>query len=135
MHPFTTLLIYSLYASSFHMDDSTVSHGLPTALPMAPAQDVWARVMHRPTADRYAGRLLLASTDPGNEGAEVQPVPAGRPDCGESAPRRVFKAAYAQCGLNGEMLPNRGEFSCWLVPKMDHTGCVEQCTFVGCAPP
>jgi hypothetical protein len=96
--------------------------------------DSLSQIMNR-RAERYraGGRFILVSNQ--DNGSEVKPVPPGRPDCGESSPRRVFKAAYAQCGLNSEMLPNRGEFSCWMVPKVDHSGCVEQCIFVDCAPP
>ena len=98
--------------------------------------DSLAQIMELRAESRYpGGHFILVSNSP-DDGAEVKPVPAGRPDCGESAPRKVVKPAFAQCGLNSEMLPNRGEFLCWMVPRVDGKGCVEQCTvFVDCLPP
>jgi hypothetical protein len=140
----TTVLAGSLAAGSANVDQNKQNQSsadkstLQSTLVSRgdPISSSLTQIMSR-RCDRYnnnsGGRLILVS-DPPNDGSEVKPMPPGRPDCGESAPRRVYKPAAAQCGLD-KLLPVRGEFSCWMIPKVDGTGCVEQCIFVDCAPP
>jgi hypothetical protein len=140
MRPLTCLFAFCLAvgAAQGSQRSENVTVVPPVRAAHSQAADFLAQIMRRAVAQRSERqeRFTLLSGPPADDGTEVQPVPPGRPDCGESAPRRVFKAAYAQCGLSKDLLvPNRGEFSCWMVPKVDRTGCVEQCIFVACAPP